>query len=69
MDYYRHLRDVTRLEDWEVWVTYMINGVEETAQWTTPKIEAIRKLQAHTIAYVRQSAPKVYSHELMDLIF
>lgn len=68
-DYYRCLLDVTRSSAWEAWVTYMIKGVEETAKWTTAKIEAIRKLQVHTTAYVRKSAPKAYSHELMDLIF
>ena len=33
------------------------------------KIEAIRKLQAHTTEHVRRAAPKIYSHELVELIF
>jgi Fic family protein len=68
-DYYRLLLNVTRSAAWEAWVTYMVAGVEETARWTTAKIEAIRKLQTHTTAHVRQAAPKVYSHELINLIF
>ena len=47
----------------------MLKGVEETSQWTVSKIAAIRKLQAHTIDHVREAAPKVYSHELLSLIF
>jgi Fic family protein len=68
-DYYRLLLDVTRSGAWEEWVTYMIQGVEETAKWTTTKIDAIRKLQTHTTNYVRKTSPKVYSRELIDLIF
>jgi len=68
-DYYTLLLDVTRKQAWEPWVLYMLQGVEETAIWTTAKIAAIRDLQAATIEYVKRSAPKIYSHELVDLIF
>lgn len=68
-DYYRLLLDVTREQAWEPWILYILNGVEETAKWTTSKIEAIRRLSEHTIEYVRREAPKSYSRELVDLIF
>jgi Fic family protein len=68
-DYYRLLLDVTRAGAWEAWVTFMVEGVETTANWTVAKIEAVRALQAHTLEHVRQAAPKVYSHELVSLIF
>ena len=68
-DYYRLLLDVTRSGAWEAWVKFMITGVEETASWTTAKVEAIRELQSQTAAYVREAAPKAHSHELMNLIF
>ncbi|HEY4971651.1 MAG TPA: Fic family protein [Steroidobacteraceae bacterium] len=68
-DYYRLLLDVTRAQAWEPWILYVLKGVEETATWTTEKIAAIRFLQAITVEHVRKAAPKIYSHELMDLIF
>lgn len=68
-DYYRLLLSVTRTQDWEPWVMYMLKGVEETAQWTTQKIAAIRRLQDITVDYVKQSLPKIYSYELVDQIF
>lgn len=68
-DYYRLLLDVTREQAWEPWLIYMLCGVEETAKWTTAKIAAIRELAALTIRHVRQAAPKIYSRELVDLIF
>ncbi len=68
-DYYRLLLDVTRGNAWEPWVIFLLRGVEDTARWTTAKISAIRSLSALTIAHVRQAAPKIYSRELVDLIF
>jgi Fic family protein len=68
-DYYALLLEVTRNADWEPWILYMLRAVEETANWTTAKIEAIRLLSSHTIETVRHAAPKVYSRELVDLIF
>ncbi|MDP2155239.1 MAG: Fic family protein, partial [Sulfuricella sp.] len=68
-DYYRLLLQVTREEAWEPWLLYIIKGVEETAIWTTAKIAAIRKLAEHTTDHVRARLPKVYSHELVNLIF
>jgi hypothetical protein len=43
--------------------------VEETAAWTTGKIAAVRKLSADTAEYVRRALPKIYSRELVDVIF
>jgi Fic family protein len=68
-DYYRLLLDVTSRQTWEEWVVYVLRGVEETAKWTTAKIEAIRLLSAHTAEYVRAKRPKIYSRELVELIF
>jgi Fic family protein len=68
-DYYRLLREVTQTDEWEAWVLFMLKGVEETAGWTVAKIAAIRSLQAHTVEHVRKAAPKIYSHELVNLIF
>jgi Fic family protein len=68
-DYYRLLQAVTRRAAWEEWLVYLLRGVEETATWTTRKIQAIRDLLAHTAAHVRDRAPNVYSHELVELIF
>ena len=68
-DYYRLLLDVTRKSEWEPWILFMLQAVEETAQWTTAKIAAIRKLAEHTTTHVRDRLPKIYSRELVDVIF
>src|SRR3970282_2772873 len=42
---------------------------EDTAIWSTTKIGAVRKLSGDTTAYVRRKLPKIYSRELVDVIF
>lgn len=68
-NYYHLLLKVTKEQAWEEWLIYMLKGVEETATWTTAKIGAIRALSEHTREHVRLNAEKIYSHELVDLIF
>ena len=64
-DYYRLLLEVTRNAAWEAWVLFMLKGVEQTSRRTMAKIAAIRTLQSQTVEYVRNTAPKIYSHELL----
>ena len=68
-DYLRLLLQVTRDDEWEPWLLYLLRGVEETAEWTVAKIAAIRELASHTSDYVRRALPKIYSRELVDVIF
>lgn len=68
-DYYRLLLAVTSDGNWEAWLLYLVQGVTETAEWTRKKIEAVRRLQEHTGDYVRARRPKIYSYELLSLIF
>ena len=68
-DYYRLLLAITRDNAWEPWLIYILRGVEETAMWTTAKIAAVRRLTSETAEYVREQCPKIYSRELVDLIF
>ena len=67
--YYRLLLAVTREGAWEPWVLYVLKGVEETAQWTRAKIAAMRRLANDTARFLRTRAPKIYSRELVDVIF
>ena len=68
-EYYRLLQEVTSGSSWEEWLIYVIKGVEEKAIWTTEKIAAISALADHTATYIRDRLPKIYSHELVSLIF
>jgi Fic family protein len=70
VEYYRLLRGVTERAEWENWLLFILTGVEETAEWTTGRIVAIRDLLDETLAHCRSRLPsKVYSKELVELVF
>jgi len=60
---------VTVRASWEAWILYVLAAIDETARWTTGKIRAIRTLSNMTADHVRRRAPKLYSHELVELTF
>lgn len=69
-EYYAGLRGVTENQDWEPWVLYMLEAVEQTAVATREKILAIRELLRVALEEARVRLPKnVYSKELIELIF
>jgi Fic family protein len=68
-DYYRLLNAVTREQQWQDWILYSLAAVQQTAGRTTRKINAVRGLVEHTNAFVRERMPKIYSHELIQIIF
>ena len=62
-------QSLTREQAWEACLLFIVDGVDETARWTGAKIDAIRRLAEHTSEYVRKRLPKIYSCELINLIF
>jgi Fic family protein len=68
-DYYRLLLDITTKASWEAWIAFILDAVAETSKETTDKIWAIKKLMDETVKYVGASLPKVYSRELVELLF
>jgi len=67
--YYRLLAQVTNEQDWASWILFILDGVEETCTWTTDKIKSIRELMEHTGQFVQRQLPKIYSWELVELLF
>jgi Fic family protein len=68
-DYYRLLLAVTREAVWEEWILYVLRGVSETTTWTTEKIAALRALMSAAADHIRAELPKLYRHELVELVF
>ena len=67
--YYKLLFNVTRNAEWEPWMLFILQGVEETSRWTTEKIAAIGELREQTGKFVKKRLPKIYSRELVDVLF
>jgi Fic family protein len=68
-DYYRLLLEVTTKQRWEPWILYMLKGIEDTCLWTTDKVKAIRELMRHTGEFIQRRLPKLYTWELVELLF
>ncbi|WP_313684374.1 protein adenylyltransferase Fic [Pantoea sp.] len=68
-DYYTLLRSVTAEGNWEAWILFMLEAVENTARWTTKKIAIVRGLLADATDYIREKLPKIYTHELLQVLF
>ncbi|MDG4718073.1 MULTISPECIES: protein adenylyltransferase Fic [Thalassospira] len=67
--YYNLLLEVTRTGQWENWLLFMLKAVEETSIWTCQKIAGIRELMDQTGDLIRKNTPKIYSYELLQVIF
>ena len=68
-EYYRLLRGVTRDDEWGQWVQYILKGIELTAIETIRKIRRIKSLLDERIEYIKKESPKIYSKELVELLF
>ena len=68
-DYYRLLLGVTQHQNWQEWILFILKGIEETAKWTNNKIDTLVQLEKHTREYVQRTLPKVYSRELVEVLF
>lgn len=68
-EYYDLLLEVTRTQAWAHWIQYILKAVEETAEWTVEKIQAITNLMNAATEFVHVELPKIYSHELVQVIF
>ena len=69
-EYYKKLRAVTEKQQWEDWILFILKGVKETAYYTLQKINGINSLMQETILYCKDKlVPRVYSRELIELLF
>ena len=69
-DYYRLLRTVTEKQEWESWVLYMLDAIQETADFIRKRIIDIRDLLEETAQLAKRKLPaRVYSRDLLELIF
>ena len=68
-DYYRLLQETRISGDWEPWILYMLDGIENTAQQTIWLIQGIKKLMMDYKHRLRDELPKIYSQNLLNLLF
>jgi Fic family protein len=67
--YYELLLSVTTQSNWQEWILFMLQAVKNSSEWTIFKIKATQHLHEHSIEYIKSYAGKIYSRELIDVIF
>lgn len=68
-DYYSGLRGVTEEGKREQWTLFILRAVEETALATHALVLDIRALMQETTDKVRTELPKIYSKDLVEVLF
>ncbi len=68
-DYYRLLQQVRDTGDWEPWVLFILDGVEQTSRQSVTMIRSIRALMKDYKNRMREELPKIYSQELLNNLF
>ena len=68
-DYYRLLQEVRTKENWEEWILYMLDGVEQISHETIELIDNITSLMDDTKQLIKKELPKIYSKDLIEILF
>jgi Fic family protein len=68
-DYYRLLQNVRDADDWEPWLLYMLEAVEQTSQQTIVLVNDIKMLMMDYKHRIRSSYPRMYSQDLINNLF
>jgi Fic family protein len=68
-DYYRLLQSVRNDNNWEPWILFILNGVEESSASSISIITSIRELMQVYKLSIKKQLPKIYSQDLLNNIF
>jgi Fic family protein len=68
-DYYRLLQEVRTKDNWEEWILYMLDGIEQTSLATIELIGGIDELMRETKSTIKRELPKIYSKDLVEILF
>jgi Fic family protein len=68
-DYYRLLQEVRTKDNWEEWIMYMLDGVEQTSLDTIELIKDISTMMDNTKNIIQEKLPKIYSKDLVEILF
>jgi Fic family protein len=68
-DYYRLLQTTRETGNWDDWLLYMLDGVEQTSRQTTTLITSIVALMQRHKHTLREQRPKIYSQDLINNLF
>ncbi|MDQ3141574.1 MAG: Fic family protein [Bacteroidota bacterium] len=68
-EYYRRLRGVTEKDEWEAYILYMMDMIEETAVKGLERLNKITTTMDKTGNEIKKRLPKIYSKVLIEILF
>ncbi len=68
-DYYKCLRGVTESNDWENYILYMLDMIEETSNKGLERLNKITTTMDKTAEEIKKKLPKIYSKDLIEILF
>jgi Fic family protein len=68
-EYYLRLQNVTERNEWEDYILYMLDMIEETSAIGLERLSKITKIMTETADGIKKTLPKIYSKDLMDVLF
>lgn len=68
-DYYKSLRSVTEKNDWECYILYMLDMIEETSNKGLERLNKITTIMDKTANEIKNKLPKIYSKDLVEILF
>lgn len=67
-EYYKLLQEVRETDEWENWILYLVNGIEQTAKETILLVKQIQVLMLEYKHIIRKNY-KFYSQDLLNNLF
>lgn len=67
--YYKLLQEVRTAHKWEEWVLFILEGIEQTSEETLKLVKKINAAVSETAEDIKNVLPKIYSKELVELLF
>lgn len=67
--YYSLFQEVRENDCWDQWIIYFLKGLQETAAASLNLLKRINNLIEETAADMKNKVPKIYSRELLELLF
>lgn len=69
VEYYKLLNEIQQNGNWCEWIIYILKGIQITAERTLELLKEMNRLIDETTAEIKGKLPKIYSKELVNLIF
>jgi len=69
VEYYKCLQNVTEKNEWEDYILYMLDMIEETSNKGLKRLNKITIAMEKTASEIKNKLPKVYSKDLIEILF